>query len=253
MESRRSSASGELLKQDTTADFLKQELYIANAFASTTNFTIPIPDQESKASILSSNSIVVEFLKLIEMITSLERQAAADSSIITRVTLKGLRMLFEDVRSRARTTDARHFFHLRCTVNCFYHAGLIYSCRALLKDRQRLEKGEKEERDRQLTVSTTELFQIFDFGGPSKPMLAQDLVWPLFIAGTEATRKCDQDLVVKKLQQAMLATGFTNCQHALYFLKELWQIRASHPPLQAFDWIEFAKEWTRQGRVFFVF
>jgi hypothetical protein len=253
IESRRSSASIELVA-DTTSNFLEQELYIANAFASTTNFMMPIPDQGLRAETSPSNSMFVEFLKLIEMITSLERQAVSDPSMMSGVTLVGLRKLFEGARSRVRTTHTRNYLHLRRAINCFYHAGLIYSCRALLNDSETLKQSEKEDRDRQIATSTAELFQFLDFGELSKPTFAQDLVWPLFIAGTEASQKDDQELVVKKLQQAMLGTGFTNCQHALDFLEELWKRKTSLlPTVSELDWIDFAREWTSQGRTFFVF
>lgn len=253
MESRQSLTSNTLAK-DSTSTFLEQELYIANAFASTTNFRIPMVDQGLRARISPSNSIFVEFLKLIEMITSLERQALADPSILSSVTLAGLRKLFEGARSRIVNAHTQDYLHLGRTVNCFYHAGIIYSCRALLKDTPYLKQREKDDRDRQISISTTELFQFLDFGEPSRPTFTQDLVWPLFIAGTEAARKSDQLLVVRKLQQAMLGTGFTNCQHALEFLKELWRRRDGGVVDAAyFDWIHFARQWTSQGRTFFVF
>jgi hypothetical protein len=111
-----------------------------------------------------------------------------------------------------------------------------------------------DERQIQITTSKYELFHALGFAETSKPTFAQDLVWPLFIAGTEATQKDDQDMVVSKLQQAMSETGFSNCQHALEFLKALWQKRDwDEVDVTEVDWIAFAREWTAQGKTFLVF
>jgi hypothetical protein len=94
------------------------------------------------------------------------------------------------------------------------------------------------------------------------PIYAQDLVWPLFMAGTEASEADEREMVVRKLEQAMRGTGFSNCEKALEFLRALWadrdtvvngllfgqvQTSTSH------DWISFAREWERSGHVFWVF
>lgn len=244
---------------DSTSVFLEQELFIASTFASTTNFVPTIPNQEPPPHISRNGSIFVDFLKLLEMVTSLERQAVTDSSILSGVSLSGLRKLFEHARSRIHASKSYDYLHLSRTVNCFYHAGLIYACRALLKEEQILDSISLYERDRQIATSTTELFRFLDFAEPSKPTFAQDLVWPLFIAGTEASHGTKQDMVVTKLQQAMAGTGFSNNQHAIEFLKAMWTKRNSSKPDMiggiggGSDWIRFAREWTAQGRTFLVF
>jgi hypothetical protein len=99
-----------------------------------------------------------------------------------------------------------------------------------------------------------ELFRALGFAETNKPTFAQDLVWPLFIAGTEATQRGEQEMVIAKLQQAMSETGFSNCQHAVEFLNALWQ-RWDCDKVQEneLDWISFAREWTGQGKTFLVF
>ena len=110
------------------------------------------------------------------------------------------------------------------------------------------------EKQTQITTSIFELFHALGFAETSKPTFAQDLVWPLFIAGTEAAQKDEQEMVIAKLQQAMSETGFSNCQHALEFLKALWQKRDCNEVQEnELDWIAFAREWTGQGKTFLVF
>jgi hypothetical protein len=264
--SRRSRASAKTY-EDSTSSFLEQELFIASTFASMTNFVNFIPQNEDfRPGISEPISIFVEFLKLLEMVTSLERQATTKPSLLVSsgVTPSGLRKLFEHAISRTpamgetfQVAGHSEYVHFSRIVNCFYHAGLIYSYRALIKDScsgQDLYPASLIERDSQIATSKAELFRILDFEEPSKPTFAQDLVWPLFIAGTEASHKDDQQMVVSKLQQAMSGTGFSNCQHALEFLEALWERRDSESTSATqFDWISFAREWTGQGRTFLVF
>jgi hypothetical protein len=103
-------------------------------------------------------------------------------------------------------------------------------------------------------TSKFELFHALGFAETNKPTFAQDLVWPLFIAGTEATQKDEQEMVTAKLQQAMSETGFSNCQHALEFLNAFWERKNCDDEHEIkFDWIAFAREWTGQGKTFLVF
>jgi len=196
------------------------------------------------------------------MVTSLQRQAITNPEILadSGISPSGLRKLFEHARSQTlvvdetyRTSASYDYIHLSRTVNCFYHAGLIYAYRALLKD-EILDLDLFIEKQTQITTSKFELFHALGFAETNKPTFAQDLVWPLFIAGTEATRKGEQDMVIGKLQQAMSETGFSNCQHALEFLNAFWQQRYLDEGLKGnSDWMNFAREWTRQGKTFLVF
>jgi hypothetical protein len=250
-------------KYDNTAIFLEQELFIANTFASTTNFVNSPPSNGVRLDdrVSRPSSMFIEFLKLIEMVTSLERQAVTDPAMLVEsgVSPSGLRKLFENARSRTlelgrafQVSSSNDYFHLSRAVNCFYHAGLIYSHRALLKDDH--DSIHSDERQQQLATSKAELFRALGFAETSKPTFAQDLVWPLFIAGTEATQRDNQEMVVAKLQQAMSETGFSNCQHALEFLKALWDRWDSGDIREGeSDWIAFARKWTGQGRTFLVF
>ena len=243
--------------RDATSEFLEQELFTANAFASTTNFANPTPYEGFALGSTQPTGIFVEFLKLLQMITSLERQAVANTALLQNsgIDPSGLRKLFEQARSRTmsiggefKSTNEQEYLHLTRTANCFYHAGLIYSHRALLKA-----DPTSAERDMQFTTSKFELFRCLEFHVSSKATM-QDLVWPLFIAGTEATHPDERAMVVTKLKEAMAGTGFSNCQRALDFLVALWNKRDLEALKESeFDWIAFAREWTGEGRTFLVF
>ena len=248
------------MNEDSTSTFLEQELFIASTFASTTNFLnfTPAEDFKLNTAITKPSSIFIEFLKLLQMVTRLERDASTNPTALagSGVSPSGLRTLFENARSQTlelgrafQVSNADDYLHLSRTVNCFYHAGLIYSYRALLTD-EAFDPYSSFEKEAQIKTSKFELFKALGFAETSKPTFAQDLVWPLFIAGTEATHAEEQAMVVAKLQQAMSETGFSNCQHALEFLNALWETTGSN---QATGWIAFAREWTGQGRTFLVF
>jgi hypothetical protein len=251
--------------EDSTSVFLQQELFIANTFASTTNFlnyTLN-GDIKLKTAISKPGSIFIEFLKLIQMITNLERQAITNPKVLvdSGISPSGLRKLFEQARSRTlamdnqfRVSGSHDHLHLGRTVDCFYHAGLIYSYRALLKD-ELLDMELLNEKQIQIATSRFKLFHALGFAEPNKPTFAQDLVWPLFIAGTEAELSDEKTMVSAKLQQAMSETGFSNCEHALEFLNAFWQDRdhSSKRQMNELDWIAFAREWTGEGKTFLVF
>lgn len=250
--------------EDSISEFLQQELFIANTFASTTNFLNFTVSEDFKlnTAISRPGSIFIEFLKLLQLVTNLERQAVPNLEVLANagVSSTGLRKLFEHARSQTLTidktfqvADSLDYLHLSRTVNCFYHAGLIYSFRALLKN-ELLDHHSSIEKQTQISTSKFELFHALGIAETNKPTFAQDLVWPLFIAGTEATRKDEQEMVIAKLQQAMSETGFSNCQHALEFLNAFWQKRDFNEEQESnLDWITFAREWTGQGKTFLVF
>jgi hypothetical protein len=251
-----SSRKPTFLPQDPTSDFLRQEIFITNSFASTTSFTDSIQSDSYTAGSFQSTGISIEFSKLLDIVTNLERQIKEDPTLLvdSEIYSSGLRTLFENTRSRAlamskslQISNERQYLQISRTVNCFYHAGLIYAHRALLKIAS-------EESDQQIAISKSQLFELLDFEATTKATL-QYLVWPLFIAGTEATQDFEGILVVTKLKEAMEGTGFSNCQQALDFLTALWARRKSTTAhTEEFDWIKFARDWTNHGkRTFLVF
>lgn len=255
---------------ETATTFLRQELSIADTFASLTSFSLPIDEDFSER---EPGGPFAEFLKLLHMVTRLERQAFQDPGSVhgSGVSPDGFQRLFEHARALTlklsmklnfSSPDGRPEFNR--IVNSFYHAGLIYSYRALFGSHWSPTSTSPQPSpiESQITTSVAELFQILKPMEMDKPVFAQDLVWPLFIAGTEALETDQQEMVVRKLEQAMRGTGFSNCEQALEFLRALWVERQKVAcgvltdrvnMVASCNWISFARDWERKGHVFWVF
>jgi len=258
------------LMEPATA-FLKQELSIAHTFASLTSFSLSNDDEDFPTR--EPGGPFAEFLKLLHMVTRLERQAFQDSESVysSGISPDGFQQLFEHARARTMMLSTTLKFsppegrlQFNRIVNSFYHAGLIYSYRALFGSRNPLTSisSQLSSVESQITTSIAELFRILTPMEMDKPVFAQDLVWPLFIAGTEAMKADEKDMVVQKLEQAMRGTGFSNCEQALEFLRAFWTERARAIGKMALrdsaaaisqNWIYFAREWEKKGHVFWVF
>ena len=78
---------------------------------------------------------------------------------------------------------------------------------------------------------------------------SQDLLWPLFIAATEA---CDcrdlQTALAADINEVIKLSGHWNGLGVLKFLQRLWQ----KWPDDLVDWIDYAGEWTQQGSGLFI-
>ena len=207
------------------------------------------------------------------MVTRLERQAFQDPESVhsSGISPAGFQQLFEHAQARTlklstilKFSPPEGRLQFNRIVNSFYHAGLIYSYRALFSSpcSLALDSSQSAPIESQIMTSVAELFQILKPMEMDKPVFAQDLVWPLFIAGTEAVETDEQDMVLWKLEQAMRGTGFSNCEQALEFLSALWAEKANligkmglRDPRAAIphNWIYFAREWEMNGHVFWVF
>ncbi|PVH85793.1 hypothetical protein DL98DRAFT_37483 [Cadophora sp. DSE1049] len=249
--------------KDETFRFLAEQLFIFDVFACTTSFE-EINDQELLTE--DNNSVFTEFLRLIKWVTSLERQSAAGrvQDPGNRIPSSELCRLFELARERtlascsqtAFTTPAEREQFLG-VIESFHHAGLIYSHRCL-------SIPDSEEK---ILQSRSALFQYLDLVQSDHPSFAQNVFWPLFIAGTEA--QCDdgtRTVVEQKIKQAMKRTGFSNCEVALQFLRTLWIARDEGHSLSSpqdhnsktdtgseINWIQCARHWTSCGKQFLVY
>jgi Fungal specific transcription factor domain len=254
------------------SSFLLQQFFIADVFASTTTFA----DDDIEGTALDDTSdIFHQYLKAIQMITRLERQNFKQTQPegIVMISPSDILEGFEQARARAYalsrqlkfpTLAERYSFNR--IVNVFHHAGLIYAYRALFCSISSLSSSQKYvETESKISYFKGLLFEDINAIRLDKPDFAQDLVWPLFIAGTEAKEEHQQILVIKKLEQAMHRTGFSNCRHALSFLRAYWAsqietIPSSFEPFPSQEssdfssgWITFAREWTKNGNKLLVF
>ncbi|KAL5321011.1 hypothetical protein ACEPPN_011821 [Leptodophora sp. 'Broadleaf-Isolate-01'] len=249
--------------KDETFKFLAEQLFIFDVFACTTSF-VKIDDHELLAE--DNNSIFTEFLRLIKWVTWLERQAADGRLPIPggRVSSSSLRGKFEKARERTLASCSRTTFTTPAereqflgVVESFHHAGLLYSYRCLLIP----------DSEGAIQQSRSALFQNLDLVQSDHPAFAQNVVWPLFIAGTEAQSEDGTRIIVEqKLKRAMKRTGFSNCEVALQFLRTLWIARDEGHSLNSgqdstgnagagrdINWIQCARHWTSCGKQFLVY
>jgi hypothetical protein len=251
--------------KDETFSFLVQQFFITDAFACTTSFS-QVNDEE----ILTEDdgsSVFIEFLKLIRRVTWQERHSAAQTvpPAWSGVSSSELKKQFEQARDHTLELSTDTLFateHERRlflgVVESFHHAGLLYSYRCL----------SYSDVEDEISRSREALFRVLDLVESDHPAFAQDVVWPLFIAGTEA--KADdktREVVEWKLRQAMKRTGFSNCEEALAFLKALWAARDEEQrkfdtfndghrdqmEVPDLNWIHMARDWTSKGNHFLVY
>ncbi|KAH8803337.1 fungal-specific transcription factor domain-containing protein, partial [Xylogone sp. PMI_703] len=250
--------------KDKTFDFLVEQFFVADAFACTTSF-VQTEDQDIMRD--NSSSVFIEFLKLLRHVTLLERRATSQRppKLDAEVSSSILCNMFERARDRtvmlssngpfATPVEREQFLSI---INSFHHAGLLYSYRCLSY------LGVEEE----ISKSRRELFRSLDFIQADHPAFAQNIIWPLFIAGTEALGiDGTQALVERKLQQAMRRTGFSGCEEALIFLRAFWTAKeggqsnlsdikyrdSQDEPYGQLNWIQCARYWTTHENQFLVF
>ncbi|PWY94989.1 hypothetical protein BO94DRAFT_542273 [Aspergillus sclerotioniger CBS 115572] len=200
-----------------TDAFLVYEQYYASVFAGLTTFD-SLTDYETGLE-YDNNAIFSDFVSIISQVTRLERlkhnqQYAVESSLldtmIQDLEAAKARMLQLGFTLRWQTDDARTSFqHL---VWIFYYAVLIYVYHVLADGS--LDTTLQSWRDSILTHLSLL---------PDKRAFAQDLVWPLFIAGTEC-RGCPQkqDIVAHELELVMEISGTLDRRNVLSFLRQFW-------------------------------
>jgi len=252
-------------EDDTALHFLAQELFTTNTFASITNFQDHANDTIEE----EPSAIFGDFLKILQEITQFEREPHLEPSLIqsSRITPSFLRTLFENARANNLTLSRTSKFstrqdllHFTRIVNSFYYGGLIYAHQVLLKSCILGSPFSATNIEGKILDWKTELFKILSFMDIDKPSQGQDLVWPLFIAGSEAFDIAEQQMVTRKLEEAMRWTGFSNCREALQLLNAFWKSREAATEsanitgaTKRHDWISFARNWVKKGRIVLVF
>ncbi len=119
-------------------------------------------------------------------------------------------------------------------VEVYHHAGLLYGCQVLPPDQHSRDIGESSRRDlfqHLRAIKVTEL-------------IAQDLTWPVFIAGTECQGSLqNQRLVQDRMEQIINLSGALERPKLLCFLEHLWSLQGQSAST---SWIDLAR--TSAGR-----
>jgi hypothetical protein len=126
-------------------------------------------------------------------------------------------------------------------IDIFHYAGLAYSFSSLFN---LLDPTVQVEIDNNIVAVINTIAQI-----EHNQAYQHDLVWPLFVVGTQSRHnQSTQAFADTKLIEVMKSTGFSNCYPALEFLRRFWR---SDPTIVK-DWLQFARQESKQGQHFLV-
>lgn len=222
--------------------FFLQEYYATSVWMHLTNFT-PVDRIVMNPPTSNKDAALTDFVRVIHRITQLERLRAgnrlSDPPIAPQYPVQDIHVEIEAARANSlhlsqsinfwSDTDRRNF---DLVVRMYYHATLIYSVQAL-SDHASADKNIKHSH----THIMNDLNQLTRLR--TGHHFAQDLVWPLFIAGTE--------LRGDRAAQAIIEHGFKTVMHVsrtldrarvLSFLVSWW----NHDTNGLTSWIDYARE-----------
>ncbi|KAJ5948463.1 hypothetical protein N7454_001770 [Penicillium verhagenii] len=216
--------------------FLLYEQYYASVFAGLTTFETP-NDSEKTIQYADSTAIFGDFVNIINRVTRTERLQYGNQSYARNpALLKTMTKELDEARYRMsqsghilpfQTEDARvSFQHLVCI---FHHASLIYIYHALADD-PLINPKLQELRDSILDHLSAL---------PDKRAFACDLVWPLFIAGTECRGSWEkQQIVAHEIEVVMAISGTLDRRKVLSFLRRFWSLGQN----RSITWIQLMRE-----------
>ncbi|KAF8851334.1 hypothetical protein BDZ45DRAFT_750754 [Acephala macrosclerotiorum] len=221
-----------------TRSFLVQELSATQAMASVTSFI----ETEDVLSVTFPNNHKAPFLgfcRVIQAVSHAERNGVQRlDAPLQMAKMRSLLPGLEKAKKHAftlgkeldfRSSQAR--LELDLIINTYYEAGYIYTFQALSSPSEISVVMQNSRWQLRFFLSQLAYTSVF----------AQDLPWPLFIAGTECGDQLeDQQYIEKRMHEMVKLTGTLDRMKALAFLKEFWTARATNPNI---TWIQRAKEW----------
>ncbi|OJJ41944.1 hypothetical protein ASPWEDRAFT_179614 [Aspergillus wentii DTO 134E9] len=220
--------------------FLLYEYYFTAVFIGLMSFD---PADEIEDDIPTDDSVTIfcDFVRIIHSVTRAERVMYTTGSQPDPTSLADI--VAEIERAKTRTTQSGQavlfkshaaqcdFVHL---VSMYYHASLIYSHRVLSTD-----DGASEPRIISSRASILDhLSRLVD-----SSTFAHDLVWPLFIAGTECRGLvAEQQTIEQALLNVMYVSGCLDRRRVLSFLKQFWRLDRD------ITWFEMARTVPRESK-----
>ena len=233
------AAESSPLALDETCRFLIKEAFVYDVFGSSTAFE---NGGHISGEVIADRDvdIFIDYLRLIQDVTQAERSQHGNVQNMSAATkvydILSLCRAFEYTRNQNRdlagkiehlSEEARN--NLVIVIEIFHHSGLVYSFQALIHP---------QESTQAIQDHVQRLMEFLNRAKDGKS-IQHDLVWPLFILGTEARDSLDiQRFTEQRLQEIMKATGFRNCQPALAFLHRFWAIDRAIAP----NWIAHARQ-----------
>jgi len=233
---------------DATSRYIVTQFSMVNVFASTTCFS-DVEEIPRIELVEKEPAIFNDYLESIHDITVEERNRAKSrgtGSVLSPVDLRAFEKRLENARDLTRSLSRELYLSTEQlkrdfdrVVDIYHSAGLIYVCQALAEP-----KSATMHIPQYLEVLIRDLTLTSASG-----RFAQDLAWPLFIAGTACRHLGDAQCFIQRwMLESMKSTGFLNCQEALKFLQVFW----STDDVEDDNWIGFARNYAKQGNEFIV-
>ena len=230
-------------------EFLMIEFYEASVWANLTTFddssedVKPFPHSKE-------NAVFTDFVRVIDEITQLERlrfrsqsrsfpyHSGPTPAVIMQINSAKYSMIHLAETINFHAEEDRRTFQL--VVLMYYHATLIYSCQAL---------GEPPTQDFNAHSSRNEILKYLQcLSGMRIDLFAQDLVWPLFMAGTELRGNPEaQNLIRGGFHSVMQFSRTLDRARVLSFLESWWKT-----PGVYVSWIDMARTQYRSSHCDFL-
>ncbi|GES66081.1 hypothetical protein ATEIFO6365_0013004900 [Aspergillus terreus] len=209
--------------------FLFYEYYYACVFIGLTTFD---PTDGTPNDIPTHDRITIfsDFVRITHSVTQVERVKFTTGSNPQTLQLEDVKEEIEVAKQRtlhlsqaiqfSSPAAQRDFAHLTCM---YYHASLIYSQRVLADDVSSQEDSVQASREA-ILEHLENLTQRTNY--------AQDLVWPLFIAGTECRALPEkQGMIERAMIDVMRVSGSLDRRRVLSFLQMFWRQDVDRVPL----------------------
>ncbi|KAK4942794.1 hypothetical protein LTR10_017554 [Elasticomyces elasticus] len=232
------------LSMSGVKEFLLQEVYFCKVWESVTTFQA-LSDTCGTSSLFDIEGPFIQYLGIISTLADIERssQSGRCEEVHSRLTMSTLVTMFEEARGRSknyantitfRSPGAREAFEY--VVDLHHHAGVLYGSHILPDDADSPVLADS---------SRVALFQYLrKVTGPE--IIAQDLTWPVFIAGIECRGQLEhQGLVYQKMQDIMRMSGELERPRLVSFLADFW---FSQEEGSKDNWIKLARAYASHGK-----
>lgn len=237
---------------NATRTFLIQEIFSIDVVTDITSFT-PIPFESEGFEPVpedDSNAIFMGFLRIIRHITQTERQQLTHSHLGRPIDLPTLRIELAKAYSHAFTCRQSHalrspqarrdFEHV---IGVFYYSVLLYGYQTLLEPLSAK------------TVASEACERLFEHLNSIKYIesFAQEMAWPVFVAGTECCGKPEKQAIVEqRMGEIVRINGPLDRGNMMDFLRWWWG--RDEEKRRGETWIKLAKERaSEEGKSFLVF
>ncbi|KIW18502.1 hypothetical protein PV08_02790 [Exophiala spinifera] len=231
-------------------DFLLHEAYLFKVCVALSTFQ-PFDDPYEAASMINEDQPFMRYLKIILDLVEIEQSKRSRSHSRSHqrnfwldLSVVALRKEFDAARERSLKhkfrvpVPPRIFEHL---VDLFHYSGIYFGSQVLSHDQQSASFATSAHRS-----LLSLLRQV-----PDIKLVAQNLGWPVFFAGTGCHGSPDDISFVRiQLQEVIRLTGWSERRRLLRFLEEFWTLSDGGTPP---SWIDLAQSYAFRGEPILIF